>query len=167
MRAFALVALVTLSAAPARAGEGAGQLRCSIAGGIGFGPAGKRATTCVYYRRDGRTEFYIGSLTRIGLDIGPAQARNAIFEVSTRVAEPVGALEGEFVGAGVGVTLGRGLAGDSLIGGRSGTVAIEPIANSRLTGLNVNVGVAGLALRYAGTESQRERYRGSVPEGLD
>lgn len=169
MRLALAAALTTLVVAvlPAQAEIRAGELRCNVAGGIGFGPVGKRATTCVYYRRDGRVEFYLGSFGKYGLDLGPAQARRAIFEVLTNGPEPVGALDGDFAGIGVGATLGRGVAGDALIGGRSGAVQIVPIANSRLAGLNFEAVVSALHLRYAGTEGRRERYRGDLPEGLD
>jgi hypothetical protein len=170
MRRIPLVAVSLLALAAgsgAQAGEAPGELRCSVAGGIGFAVTAKRATSCVYYRRDGRVEFYIGSFGRFGLDIGPAQARQAIFSVTAPVDAPLGALEGAFVGAGVGATLGQGFAGDALVGGRGGAVTIVPIANSRLTGLNVEAGIGALDLRYAGSEGRRPRYRGQNPDDAD
>lgn len=161
--AAALLLTCAYGAGPANAASG--ELRCSVAGGIGFVVAAKRATSCVYYRRDGRVEFYIGSFGRVGLDLGPAQARQAIFAVAA--PEEVGALDGDFVGAGVGATIGSGVAGDALVGGRANAASIMPIANSRLTGLNLSAGIDGLHLRYAGTDNRREHYRGTLPEGLD
>jgi hypothetical protein len=164
MRKITLVAVcfLTLSNVPlVHAEDATRELRCSVAGGFGFGPVGKRQTTCVYYRRDGRVEFYIGSFGRLGLDIGPSQARQAVFKVVAPAPEPVGALQGNFVGAGVGVTLGRGLAGDALVGGQG--VTIIPLANSRLTGLNVEAGIGDLTLQYEGTEGRRARLRDDEP----
>ena len=163
IRSAALALLALVAVTPARAGE-SGELRCSIAGGVGFVVAGKRATSCVYYRRDGSTEFYIGSFTRIGIDIGPAQARSAVFAVSVPAAAPPGALDGDYAGLGAGGTLGRGLAAEALVGGRGGSVQIAPIANSRLTGLNFEGGLGELHLRYAGMETRRERYRSDKPD---
>lgn len=147
--------------------EKAGELRCMIAGGIGFVIAGKRASSCIYYRSDGRVEFYIGSFGKFGLDFGPTQARSAIFEVIAPVPQPIGALDGDFLGLGVGTSIGRGEAGDALAGGRFGTAKIIPIANSRMTGLNLAAGISELHLRYKGTEGRRERYQNNLPEGLD
>lgn len=165
MRTTTLVAVSLLAlcaATAARGQEVPGELRCSVAGGIGFAVVGDRAANCVYYRRDGRVEFYIGSLGRLGLDLGPAQARQVAFIVTVRQPEPKGALEGTFVGAGFGATLGRGVAADALVGGRDQTVAIVPIANSRPTGLNIEAGVGALNLRYAGTERRRAPIPGDA-----
>lgn len=182
MRLLFAAALVLAVAAPVRAAdvEAApppaavradypiiGELRCNVAGGIGFVIAGKRGTTCIYYRADGRVEFYIGSFGRFGIDVGPAQARQAIFEVKSSGREPIGALDGDFIGLGAGSSLGRGASGDALVGGRENRVLIFPIANSRMTGLNFAVAIASLHLRYKGTEGRRERLRDNLPEGLD
>lgn len=146
---LALCCAGTASAAPT------GELRCSVAGGIGFTVVGKRAASCIYYRRDGWVEFYIGSLGRLGLDFGPVDARQVAFSVLVRPPETIGALEGDFVGVGAGATIGQGLAAEALVGGRGQAVEIVPISQNKFTGLNLNAGIADLNLRYAGTERRR------------
>jgi hypothetical protein len=156
---LAAVTLVLLAATPAPAREVGGELSCMIAGGIGLSLAGKRAINCVYYRRDGRVEFYLGSFARYGLDLGPAIARRVMFKVHAPQPEPIGALEGDFVGAGAGATISTGLAADALVGGGNHAVFIVPMANSDIKGLNINVGIGDLHLQFAGSERHRDADR--------
>lgn len=129
-----------------------GELRCNLGGGFGFAVFGQRGTTCVYYRPDGWVEFYIGDLSRLGLDLGPSNPRSLAFAVVTRGPLPPGALAGQFAGVGAGATIGAGVAADALVGGPGQAVEILPIDNSRLTGLNIEAGVGALSLRFFGAE---------------
>lgn len=150
----AMAALATLGCAPtahARRG-GSGELRCSVAGGFGFLVGSNRKVTCVYYRPDGAVEFYVGSTSRIGVDVGPNNAARAAYQVvGTDPAAP-GMLAGDFAGPGFGATVGAGIGADALVGQG---VTLLPIANVYDTGVNVNAGLGVLHLDYAGMEPHR------------
>ena len=135
------------------------ELRCSVASGFGFFVAGKRAITCVYYRADGDVEFYAGSITRVGADIGPLNAQQLNFKV--RLADPSqpAALQGDFAGASGGVSIGEGASASVLVGGAGGA-ALTPFDLPNYSGLNISVALGVLSLQYAGREPRaiRERY---------
>ena len=169
MKALAAAALIVaaalVSTAPASARELPSQLRCRVAGGFGFFVAGRRAITCTYYRPDDRVEFYTGSSDKIGVDLGPTNAQKLDFVVKGAALEQPGELDGKFVGAQAGVTVGFGASSEALVGGATGHVALIPFTPSSLyapdtTGINVAAGLGIFELHYAGSErrSLRDRY---------
>ena len=145
---------------PAAAQPRSSELRCTVAGGFGFLVAGQRAANCVYYRADGIVEFYIGSSSRFGVDVGPNNAQRLAFRV--RAADPTApaALQGDFVGAAAGVSIGQGVSAEALVGGAGGGVTLLPLDNPYYTGLNVAASLGVLHLQYAGSEPHalHERY---------
>ncbi len=131
-----------------------------MAGGFGFFVAGKRGANCVYYRGDGDVEFYVGSSTRIGADIGPLNAQRLSFKVRTADSSQPGALQGDFVGAAGGVSIGEGASAQVLVGGANGGVVLQPFDLPNYSGLNISVALGVLSLQYAGREprAMREKY---------
>lgn len=164
--AAASLALPSLAAlSPGAARELPSQLRCRVAGGFGFFVAGRRAITCTYYRPDDRVEFYTGSSDKIGLDLGPTNAQKLNFTVAGATVDQPGELDGKFVGAQAGVTVGFGASSEALVGGATGHVALIPFTPSSFyapdaTGINVAAGLGLLELHYAGSERRalRDRY---------
>ena len=152
--------LAMITAAPVLAQGASGDLRCRIAGGLGLIVAGQRGLTCVYYRPDGATEFYTGSTSQVGLDLGVTNAVRVAYHVAGVDPAMPAALDGAFGGAGVGVTLGAGIGANALIGGHTGSATLIPIGNTYITGLDVSAGLSVLTLHYAGMETLRERHRG-------
>ena len=150
---------VALGIGSAKAQGASGDLRCTVAGGLGAIVAAQRALTCVYYRPDGVTEFYTGSSSRLGLDLGATNAVRLAFHVAGADPNAPAALDGGFGGPGVGVTIGSGIGASALIGGRTGAVALLPIANTSLTGIDISAGLSVLTLHYAGMETLRDRRR--------
>lgn len=136
------------------------ELICSLAGSFNFAIAGKRAISCIFYRSDETVEFYVGSSSDIGVDLGTNNARRIAFKVAGADPEQPAALAGHFVGAQAGATLGFGLSGEALIGGATGQVALVPFRNEDDTGINFNVAVGIFDLHYAGSERRtlHERY---------
>ena len=47
-----------------------GFLACNVAPGIGFIIGSSKSVSCIYHRAHGRPEYYTGTISRIGLDIG-------------------------------------------------------------------------------------------------
>ena len=160
MRTIILKA-VLVSAAMAASGVGApvavaqphsSELRCTVAGGVGIFVVGQRAANCVYYRADGMVEFYIGSSSRFGIDLGPTNAQRLAFKVTGADPTQPAALSGDFAGVAVGATLGEGISGQGLAGGATGNVTLLPINLPNYTGQNIAAGLGVLNLRFAGSE---------------
>ncbi len=153
-------AIALATAVPAAAQPRSSELRCTVAGGFGFFVAGQRAANCVYYRADGIVEFYVGSSSRVGADIGPLNAQRLAFKVRTAGPPTPGALQGDFVGAAVGVSIGEGASTEALVGGAGGGATLLPIDYPYYTGLNVTAAFGVLHLQYAGSEPHalHERY---------
>ena len=153
------------AAAPSEARQLPSQLRCRVAGGFGFVVAGRRAITCTYYRPDDRVEFYTGSSDKLGIYLGPTNAKKLDFVVKGAMNEEPGELDGKFVGAQAGATIGFGISSEALVGGATGHVALVPFTPQSFTdpdttGINVSGGLGILELHYAGSErrSLRDRY---------
>ena len=159
--AACLLVGLAASTAPASAGVrgGSGELRCTVAGGLGFIVAAQRGMTCVYYRRDGAVEFYTGSDARIGFDAAATNAVRLAYSVQGVDPSMPAALDGAFGGPGVGVTIGAGIGADVLVGGKAGTAVLMPIKNTSATGIDISAGLAIFTLHYAGMESRAVRAR--------
>jgi hypothetical protein len=62
-------------------------------------------------------------------------------------ALPHGALRGNYAGASGDVSLGLGAGGKLLVGGSHKTISLQPLALQGQVGVNLALGIAGLALR--------------------
>ena len=134
-----------------------GQMRCSVAGGFGYGIFGQRAINCTWRRFDGTVEFYLGSSGKVGVDVGPTNAVSVIYDVRTPDPAPAGLLQGSFAGPGIDLTVISGYGANVLVGDQG--VVLTPAANTFATGLNVGIGMSRLRLTYAGREPPRRGRR--------
>jgi hypothetical protein len=124
-----------------------GTLTCDISPGLGLIVGSQREVTCVFTpSRGGRREAYLGTITRVGLDVGATAGGQMVWAVFAPSSARYAALAGNYVGASGEATLGAGLGANALIGGSNRTVALQPISVQGQVGLNLAVGVAGLAL---------------------
>jgi len=152
---FALLACVLVIAAPAAgqtpSGTKAGMLACTLAPSIGF-IVGSRQTLACRFSPDGPfpPEAYVGTITTIGLDIGFTGGGALAWAVFAPTAgPPPGALAGEYVGATGEVTAGVGVGANVLFGGSNRTIALQPVSVEGQVGVNLALGVSGLALHPA------------------
>ena len=131
--------------------ERLGTLSCTVAGGVGMILGSNKAVSCDFKQRNGRAEHYVGSIGKLGLDIGVTRKASLswiVYNVNpTRAGE--GALAGNYVGASAGASVGIGLGANALIGGSSRNFGLQPLSGETSTGLNVAAGVAQLKLRLA------------------
>lgn len=163
-RSFAGAALAAALAAtaggPARAGI-TGELECNIAGGDGAIVASTRRVSCTFRDDAGPDQFYSGTVSRLGLDVGPLAAGTLSYRVVAVGTAAPGALGGSYVGSGAGIALGRaGVGVDALVGGGGGAVTLQPLATSRGAGANLSAGLRTLRLRFVGLAPPRRAYRG-------
>ena len=87
----------------------AGYLTCHVSSGWGFIFGSSRTVKCAYTRDKNYTEYYTGSITKFGADIGYLSSAVILWAVvapTTNLGE--GALAGHYGGATASVALGVG-----------------------------------------------------------
>lgn len=159
-RVAAVVAAATLASAFVAGSAKAniiGQLQCNIGPGAGQLITSKRPVSCTFQSQGLPVQFYNGELGKIGLDVGVLQSGTLTYNVLSIGAPALGDLQGSYVGAGGGVTLGTGLGLTTLIGGSGHSITLQPLATTISTGTNINAGLTSLALTFAGTDLPRRR----------
>lgn len=149
-----IAALETLTLTPsARAqpagGTKVGVLTCKSSASLGLIIGSRQGVRCSFSPDSGGLpENYVGHIGRLGLDLG---VRGGGVMVWTVVAPTNGwqhgALAGNYVGASADASLGLGAGAKVLVGGSHRSVALQPLSVSGQVGVNLALGVAGLALR--------------------
>ena len=127
-----------------------GTLRCTSPGGIGLILGSKKSYACRFSPSDGRpSEYYRGSITNIGLDVGITGKTVLVWAVaaSSNDARRPGVLSGNYAGVAVDGSIGVGGGGKALVGGWRNSVTLQPLSAQAQTGLNLAIGVSGLKLR--------------------
>jgi hypothetical protein len=141
------LAVVSLDPAAAQRAK-SGVLDCDVAGGFGWIIGSQKSVACVFTPdQPGPQEFYTGTITKFGLDIGATSAGRMVWGVFVETTAGRGALAGDYVGATGEATVAVGLGGNVLVGGSNRTVALQPLSVTGQSGLNLAVGVADLRLR--------------------
>ena len=144
----ALTAMVA-GAAVAQERTQIGQLNCDISGGIGLVFGSQRTLNCTFTPSvPGPVEYYAGTLTKLGVDIGVTTGGAMVWLVYAPTSRPAGALSGSYGGATAEATVVAGVGANVLIGGSNRTVELQPISLQGQAGLNVAAGVAGIDLRW-------------------
>jgi hypothetical protein len=146
------LALAIASSVPAPAQRiKAGVLTCDVSGGLGFIVGSQKEVSCLFSPdQAGPQETYLGTITKIGLDIGITTGGVMVWGVFTETMQGSGFLAGDYVGASGEASIAAGLGANVLVGGSNRTVALQPLSVSGQTGLNLAVGAADLHLRPAG-----------------
>jgi hypothetical protein len=159
------VALAALAPSSARAQEGApapapehaaggtavraGYLTCHVESGWGFIFGSSRKMKCAYAMQPGYTEYYTGSITKFGADIGYLQSGVILWAVlapTTNLGQ--GALAGHYGGATASAAIGVGAGANVLIGGFNHSIALQPVSIEGQNGLNVAAGVVEMTLTF-------------------
>ena len=151
---FALVAALGAAATlagPARAqGVNIGTLTCSVASGWGLILGSARALGCNFTAYGGRAERYVGTIWKLGLDIGYTQNGVMVWTVFAPAFNLApGALAGAYAGGTASVTVGLGVGANGLVGGSFNSIVLQPISIETNQGLNVAAGIASLTLEPA------------------
>ncbi len=143
------LALVAGLAGPASAAEGVkvGMLSCNVQGGMGYIIASSKTVDCVfrsslYNRRD----HYVGSITKLGADIGITTGSHIMWAVFAPGKLKRGSLAGSYFGASGEATVGVGAGVNVLIGGFKSSINLQPVSLQVQTGVNVAGGIASLSL---------------------
>jgi len=161
--ALAALILVGWSIIPAHAEEHniqvkTGYLTCHEAAGWGFIIGSSRKIRCTYSSNAGRTEYYTGSISKFGADIGYLSSAVILWAVAAPTKDiNAGALDGSYAGASASITLGAGAGANVLLGGFHNSIALQPVSFEGQNGLNVAAGIGAMNLHFEGLKPPRIR----------
>ena len=143
----AFIAAVAL-AAPARAqGVSVGTLSCNVASGWGLILGSARALACTFSAFGGRAERYVGTIWKIGLDLGYTQNGVLVWTVFAPAFNVApGALAGYYGGGTASATVGVGVGANGLIGGSFNSIVLQPLSLETNQGFDVAAGIAAMTL---------------------
>jgi len=147
----ATIGIAAAFAAPAAAQAGikVGTLTCNVSSGWGFVFGSSRALNCTF-SAPGRYEYYVGNISRFGVDIGYIQGGVLLWTVVAPTANLApGSLDGGYAGGTASATVGVGVGANALVGGSGNTVALQPLSLEGSTGLNVAAGIGAITLTPA------------------
>ena len=127
----------------------AGTLACDISAGVGLIIGSQRTLNCSFTPAiPGPIEFYAGTLTKFGIDLGITAGGVMIWTVYAPTTRPGGGLAGTYGGAAAEASVVAGVGANVLIGGSNRTIQLQPLSVQGQTGLNVAAGIAGIELRW-------------------
>ncbi len=145
---FAAFALLALPAV-AEAGVKIGVLSCRVEGGAGFFIGSAKGIDCMYKPAGGgKSEHYVGSIGKLGIDIGVTHDTIMGWVVFAPGKVRAGSLKGSYNGISAEATAGVGIGANILVGGFRQTINLQPLSVQAQTGLNIAAGVTNLSLRY-------------------
>jgi hypothetical protein len=133
----------------------AGILQCQGGQNVGFVVGSVTSLECVFQSEGRRSEPYIATVHRYGVDLGFTEQTRfswAVNAPNSRIER--GNLAGNYGGVGANASVGVGFGGNFLVGGPANSYALQPISVQGQTGLNVAAGVADIEL---------EPYRAGSP----
>jgi hypothetical protein len=124
-----------------------GVLTCTVRGGAGYIIGSTKELRC-RFNKPGRDEFYFGSITKFGLDIGATQQSAIAWAVLAPTAHlPPASLNGSYGGVSAEATIGLGVGANALVGGSNKSIILQPLSVQAQQGLNIAAGIAALQLR--------------------
>jgi hypothetical protein len=149
---LACTALLTLGwaagTADARSGVRVGVLSCHVYGGVGWIIGSTKTANCIFRSSQGGwKDYYAGSITRLGIDVGVTNGSQIVWAVFAPGKVQRGSLAGGYAGAGAEATVGVGIGANALIGGFQKSINLQPISVQGQTGLNIAGGIGSLRLK--------------------
>ncbi|MGN6515875.1 MAG: DUF992 domain-containing protein, partial [Rhizomicrobium sp.] len=151
MTAAALCALC-LSAPADALGVKVGVLTCHVDGGWGYVLGSSKDVNCNYHPNHGMEDYYSGSISKFGVDIGYTRSATIIWDVIAPASRPnrPGALAGDYAGATASASVVVGAGAHVLLGGFDRSFALQPVSVEGNSGLDIAAGIGALTLRPAG-----------------
>src|SRR5467141_1936665 len=130
-------AAIAGSEAQAQARIEVGVLTCTVRGGTGFIIGSTKDLRC-RFNKPGRDEFYHGSISKFGLDIGTTKQTAIAWAVFAPTANlRPGSLNGNYGGVSAEATVGVGVGANALIGGSNKSIILQPLSVQAQQGLNI------------------------------
>jgi len=152
------LAILSISAAALAASTAAfaepvqiGVLECAGGPSVGYVIGSNAALNCVFRPSTRRgDEGYVGSLNRVGLDVGVTTGTGLgwlVFAPSRNVSR--GALAGSYGGVSANASVVVGGGANVLVGGLNNSITLQPVSVQGQTGLNLAATVSNVELRPA------------------
>jgi Protein of unknown function (DUF992) len=151
----AAAALATILTSPASAQPARlqlGELDCSLSSSVGLVVTSQRNVSCFFHSAGTPDTAYVGTLTRVGLDIGVTSGGKIVWTVFVNTDKYTGTLSGSYVGGTAEAAVALGLGANVLIGGSNDSVVLQPVSVQSTTGFNIAAGVSQLNLCVAGSQ---------------
>jgi len=143
----AIAGLLAPQRAEAQARIEVGVLTCTAQGSTGFIITSTKYLRC-RFNRPGRDEFYRGTISKFGLDIGATKQTTIAWAVLAPTSNiPPRSLNGNYGGVGAEATVGLGIGANALIGGSRRSIILQPLSVQAQQGLNIAIGIESLELR--------------------
>jgi hypothetical protein len=141
-----LAALAAVTTAQAQTRVEVGVLTCTAGGSTGFIIGSTRDLRC-RFNRQGRDEYYRGTIDKFGIDLGTTKKA----AISWAVLAPTSnlspnSLSGTYGGVSAEATVGLGVGANALIGGSQRSIVLQPLSVQAQEGLNIAAGVSQLRL---------------------
>ena len=115
-----------------------GGLTCDTSARVGLVLGSRQNLRCAFRSNAGEQYSYIGTIRRLGLDVGITRGGRLFWGVFAPTAHiGPGALRGNYVGASANASLGLGLGANALIGGSNRTIALQPLSVEGQIGVNL------------------------------
>lgn len=149
LSALIFVGAAAFAAPASAAGVNVGTLACQVDSGIGIFVGSSRDVVCAFHPVKGREQYYTGTLTHVGLDLGFTSGTTVIWAVVAPGSVKRGALAGQYVGASAEATVGAGLGVNVLVGGMKKSFTLQPVSIQGQIGLNVALAATSLTLHPA------------------
>jgi hypothetical protein len=125
----------------------AGLLRCHVHRGFGLVLGSSHGADCVFTSVSGRREHYVGSVKRLGLDVGYTSGAVITWSVFAPSLLHHHALAGDYAGASADISAGSGGGANVLAGGNGGTISLQPLSLKTEKGIALGAGAGALILR--------------------
>ena len=146
--ALALGAFASAAPALAQGGVKVGNLTCNVASGWGFVFGSSRNLNCTFAGL-GPPEFYTGTISKFGVDIGYTAGGVMVWTVIAPTGQlGPGSLAGNYAGGTASATVGVGVGANALIGGNGNSITLQPLSLEGNQGLNVAAGIGAMTLNF-------------------
>lgn len=147
LKTLAIAATTTLFyAGAANAGGKLGVLTCDVEGGWGAFIGSQKEVTCTFTKTNGRTTEYIGTVSRLGIDVGYLGNRKIVWAVVGVGKNTEADLAGSYIGASASATALVGVGVNALVGGMKNGIVLNPVSVEGSTGVAVAAGISSLVL---------------------
>jgi hypothetical protein len=125
-----------------------GKLKCEVDGGIGLLLGSKKKMACVFDKKDGSVENYVGRVTKIGVDIGITKESTILWAVFAPSGEnDKGALAGKYTGVAAEATVVGGVGANALFSAGN-NFTLQPFSVQGQVGLNIAGGLSQIKLEF-------------------
>jgi uncharacterized protein DUF992 len=130
-----------------------GILTCHVAGGFGYILGSTRTMNCTFRPNSGSEEYYHGSMSTFGADIGYLATSSIVWAVlAPSGSSTQGALAGTYGGVSARAAILGGAGVNALVGGFGHSIALQPVSVEGNTGLYIGGGLGVMNLEAGDLE---------------